>query len=60
MTEVQKACRSNRKGTEHVKHLCRLLRMMDIWLKHNKGSIVSDPSAVAKVSLCSYWPIWAI
>ncbi|KAK7107774.1 small subunit processome component 20 homolog [Littorina saxatilis] len=54
VTEVHKSCIGNKNGkaeerVEHVHHLCRLLRMTDIWLKHDKGRIVSDPSAVAKV-----------
>ena len=55
MSEAHKLCLSDKKAEKPVKrsqqiaHLCCLLRMSNIWLTHNKGSIVSDPSAVAKV-----------
>ncbi|CAL1546802.1 unnamed protein product, partial [Lymnaea stagnalis] len=34
-----------------VKHLCRLLRLVSVWLSHNSGKIVTDPEQVAS-TLC--------
>ncbi|XP_059169859.1 small subunit processome component 20 homolog [Physella acuta] len=31
-----------------VNHLCRLLRLLSVWLTHNSGSIVNDAELVAK------------
>ncbi|KAL8599182.1 hypothetical protein ACOMHN_007898 [Nucella lapillus] len=56
ITEVNTACDEDpkddgegREGSEKLSHLCRLLRLTNIWLTQLKGRIVSDPSAVAKV-----------
>ena len=55
MSEAHKLCLSDKKAekpakrSQRIAHLCCLLRMTNIWLAHDKGSIVSDPSAVAKV-----------
>ena len=56
VSEAHKACLGDKKAdkksvkrSQHLPRLCCLLRMANIWLTHNKGGIVSDPSAVAKV-----------
>ncbi|XP_025097744.1 small subunit processome component 20 homolog [Pomacea canaliculata] len=48
--DVHKSCLTSQKESQPLlnSHLCRLLRMLTVWLQHSNGSIISDPPEVAK------------
>ena len=51
MTSVLSSCKkcTKKQQKEREDQLCRLLRLMCVWLKHYHGAIVTDPNQVANV-----------